>query len=442
MQKKMNNADGAKALTLVEMVIAMAVMAVVFTAMVPVLAGVRNHWDTWQANGEIVQNARVLADHLHRTLASAARITDVSPPWQDHGFVEFTVRDGTVCRYDLGPNGYVRFGPTGEAGELAGPVRRFCLACYDGEDFTTATVEASSIRFVTVETTFANPARLGRDKTFATRVYIRPGSFGQETPDTFEPGVALRDSVAWGGKNICIDSYRSSQGPYDSAQPGAEAVVSVNATTSQAITLWSSAIIRGDAYVGPGGDPQSGIATWGLSEITGRRASLSSPVDIPVLSAPTGRPFSGGCDGPIELTGQQSRTIDSDRYVESVSLSGHSVLVIDGHVTLLVKGALRANSHAELRILPDSSATIYVGDSVEISAHSRLNSAGDPSQLRINLIGISKSFQMNTNAVVHAVLQNPQGSVGIWSQAEFLGKIKAARLEGGGRIHVDLDSDF
>ncbi len=49
---------------------------------------------------------------------------------------------------------------------------------------------------------------------------------------------------------------------------------------------------------------------------------------------------------------------------------------------------------------------------------------------------------MNTNAVVHAVLQNPQGSVGIWSQAEFLGKIKAARLEGGGRIHVDLDSDF
>lgn len=442
MQKKMNNADGAKALTLVEMVIAMAVMAVIFTAMVPVLAGVRNHWDTWQANGEVVQNARVLADHLHRTLATANRITDVSPPWQDRGFIEFTVHDGTVCRYDLGPNGYVRFGSTDEAGELAGPVGRFCLACYDGEDFATPIVEASSIRFVTVETTFAHQTRRGSDKTFATHVYIRPGSLGQETPDTFEPGVALRDSVAWGGKNICIDSYRSSQGPYDSAQPGAEVVVSVNATTSQAITLWSSAIIRGDAYVGPGGDPQTGIATWGLSEITGRRASLSSPMDIPVLSAPTGPPFSGGCDGPIELTGQQSRTIDSDRYVESISLSGHSVLVIDGHVTLLVKEALRANSHAELRILPDSSATIYVGDSVEISAHSRLNSAGDPSQLRINLIGVSKSFEMNTNAVVHAVLQNPQGSLGIWSQAEFLGKIKAASLEGGGRIHVDLDSDF
>ena len=39
MQKKMNNAEGAKALTLVEMVIAIAVMAVIFTAMVPVLAG-------------------------------------------------------------------------------------------------------------------------------------------------------------------------------------------------------------------------------------------------------------------------------------------------------------------------------------------------------------------------------------------------------------------
>lgn len=443
MHKQMNNPEAARGVTLVEMVIGMAVMAVVFAAMVPVLAGVRNHWDTWKANGEMIQNARVLADHLHRTLATATRITDVSPSSQDRGFIEFAAADGTSYRYALGPDGYVRFGPSGEPGDLAGPVRRFRFTCYDGNDFTAPTVDASSVRFIMVETTFANPARLGADKTFTTRVYLRARSLPQETPDTFEPGVALRNSVAWGGSNICIDSYRSSQGPYDSARPGTEAVVSVNATTDHAIMLWNSAVIRGDAYIGPGGDPASGIGVWGLARITGRRGSLSSPVDIPALSAPTRRPFRGVCDDAIELTLQQSRTINSDRYLESISLGGDAVLVIDGHVTLVVKGSLRMDSRAELRVLRDSSATIYVGGSVDISGSSRLNSlSADPSRLRINLIGVGTTFQMNTNAVAYAVLQNPQGGVGIWSQAEFFGKIKAASLEGGGSVHVDLDCGF
>jgi type II secretory pathway pseudopilin PulG len=443
MQQTHYNIRRPKAVTVVEMVVAMSIMAIVLVAVLPLFAGIRNNWDTRQANTEIVQNARVLADHLHRTLATATEIAHVSPSAQETGFIEFAGNDGVLYRYAVGQDGYVQFGPLGEPGDLAGPVSRFRLTCYDANDFTTPTVEASSIRFVAVETTFINDVPLGADKTFTTRVYVRAGTLEEEEEDDFSLGVALRQTVAWGGNNIVIDSYRSSRRPYNPMQSGAEAVVSVNAIGTNVIALWTSAVIRGDAYVGPGGNCDTGIVTWGASQITGQRASLLRPVEIPALSAPTGPPFNGPSEGPLEMWGQQSQTIDSDRHLDRIGLWGNSVLSIKGHVTLLIGQGVQTGTRAELRVLPNSSATLYVGGDVGVWGDSKLNGTNArPSQLRINMIGNARRFEMSSDAVVQAVLQNPQGSVAIWNRAEFFGKIKAGWLEGGGRIHVDLDCDF
>ncbi len=446
MPQKRHNLRRPRAVTLVEMVVAMSIMAIAMAAVLPLFAGIRNNWDTRQASVEIVQNARVLADHLHRTLATAIRVADVSPSTQERGFIELVTNDGTVCRYAVGEDGYIQFGPSGEPGDLAGPVSRFQFTCYDGNDFTTPTVEASSVRFVAVETMFANEVPTGADKTFTTQVYIRAGTLDSdesEPDEGFSPGVAVRNSIAWGGGNICIDSYRSSRGPYDPTQSGAEAVVCVNAIGTNVISLWSSAVIRGDAYIGPGGNPTTGIATWGASQITGRREALTTAVEIPALSAPTGPPFDGTPEPAVELVASQMQTIDSDRYIEGISLWGSSVLAVQGHVTIVLEQGLQTSSLAELRILPGSSLTLYAGGDVDISGSSALNGmSADPFRLRVKMIGNGKSFRMNTNAVACAVLQNPQGSVSISSQAQFFGKIQARSLEGGGRIHVDLDCDF
>lgn len=444
MQQKHDNLGWPKAVTLVEMVVAMSIMAIVLAAVLPLFAGVRNNWDARQANMEIVQNARVLADHFYRTLATATEITDVSPSTQEVGFIEFKASDGGLHRYDVGPDGYVQFGLSGEPDDLAGPVSRFRLTCYDANDLATPTVEASSIRFVTAETTFINDTPLGADKTFTARVYVRAGALNTDGEEEgFTPGVALRESFEWGGNKTYIDSYRSSQGPYNPTRAGAEAVVSVNAITSGAISLWTSAVIYGDAYVGPGGNPDTGIVTWGASQITGRRAALLSPVDIPVLSAPTGPPFNGPSEALLKMRGQDVETIESDRYFDGIDMSGQAVLFIEGHVTLLLEQGLETGGQAELRILPNSSATIYVRQDVDVSANSRLNATdANPSQLRIHMIGNGKNFQVGSNAVVQAVLQNPQGSVSFSNGGEFFGKIKAGRLKGSGRIHVDFDCDF
>ena len=101
----------SRALTLLEMVVAISMMTVVLMALLPALAGVRRSWETRQANAEILQNARVLIDHVSRHLSTAARITDVSRPTEERGYVEFVDNRGHLQRYAVDANGLVQFGP-------------------------------------------------------------------------------------------------------------------------------------------------------------------------------------------------------------------------------------------------------------------------------------------------------------------------------------------
>jgi len=427
-----------KGVTLVEMVLAISMMTIILGAILPLFVGIRNSWAAKQANAEVTQNARVLVDHLHRSLSQAVRITEVSTSSQEDGYIAFTANDGTDYRYTIG-GGYVQFGPSGESADLAGPVSQFQLTCYDGNDFAMPTTDPASIRFVTSKVVFPNPASLGKEKSFTTSVYLRPGTASEANV----AGVAIRDIIAWGGNGTAIDSYRSSQGPYNPAKPGMEAVVSVNATGFGRITLWMQTSIRGDAYIGPGGDPDLGIKTWGGSEITGTRGTLSSAVNMEKASPPSGPPFDKGHEGSLQLWGTMSETIDSDRYFNKIGLWGNSKLIIDGHVTVLLNRTFQIGNWAQVDILPDSSLTMYVKSNVGLWSSAKLNdSTKDPSRLRIYMIGNNKGMDMANNAIVHAVVENPHGRVSIWNSAQFFGKIKAAQLLGGGRIHVDLDCEF
>ncbi len=145
----------------------------------------------------------------------------------------------------------------------------------------------------------------------------------------------------------------------------------------------------------------------------------------------------------LKLSGQQQQTLDSDHHFKSIQLSGDSVLVIEGQVTVVVKQDFEITARAELQVTPGSVAVLYVNRRVCVEGNAVLNRLGQsPSRLHIGMTGNNNDFEMGGTAVVHAILQNPQGLVAIGDQSEFFGKIKAKSLEGGGRIHVDLDCDF
>ena len=161
-------------LTLVEMVIAMAIMTIIFAVILPQFRIIQNSWDTRAGAAEALQNGRVLIDHLNHNLSKAVRITAVSDPSASNGYIEFQDNDANNVRYDVnGISNYVEFGLVGNLSDLAGPVSKLQFTCYDAIDLSTPITDINAIRSVKVETTLINPARLDKDMTFTTQAYIR-----------------------------------------------------------------------------------------------------------------------------------------------------------------------------------------------------------------------------------------------------------------------------
>lgn len=161
-------------LTLVEMVIAMAIMTIIFAAILPQFRIIQNSWDTQAGAAETLQNGRVLIDHLNRNLSKAVRITAVSSSSETNGYIEFQDNDANNVRYDVNSiSDYVEFGLVGSLSNLAGPVSRLQFTCYDALDLSTPITDVNAIRSVKVETTLINSAKLDQDMTFSTQAYIR-----------------------------------------------------------------------------------------------------------------------------------------------------------------------------------------------------------------------------------------------------------------------------
>jgi len=426
-----------RAVTLVELTVAMAVMVIVFAAVVPLFRAIRNSWDAREGNADRLQNGRVLVDHLCRQLAKAKKVTSVSDSTQTNGFIEFKGNDDHTYRYDIGANNYVEFGQVGSLADLAGPVSQLRFTCFSKEDLLNPITDGAAIRLVKVQSILTGST--GQGETFTTSVYLRTG-----TPyplGTEPPCVALKNTVDW--YDGAIDSYRSSQGAYNPASPGSEALVSVNSTSSNRIELSGGTILRGSAYIGPGGNPSTGIKTYDSAQITGTRGVLAQEVDIPDLSAPTGPPFSNPNEGSLSLSGSTVLTLSSNHHYNNVSMWGTSKLRISGHLTILVDGTWQMGDNVALEILSNSSLNLYLKKTMSIWSEAEVNaSTGTPSNLRIFMVVSNKTFDMGDDSKVYAILQNPNGAVKVWTNSQFFGKIKAKTLEGDAKIHVDLDADF
>ncbi|MBP7052647.1 MAG: type II secretion system protein [Phycisphaerae bacterium] len=175
---------GSRGTTLVELTVAVAIMATIFAAILPLFAGVRNGAETHWANLEVVQNARVLNEHLGRHLAAASRIVAIGSSTSDDGYVEFEAADGAVYRCDVGASGYVEFGPVGDLSDLVGPVEYLRFVGYDGNDPGASTQTPDDIRLVTWEASLRSSGRQASDKAIRGACYLRVGAGSGTSEET------------------------------------------------------------------------------------------------------------------------------------------------------------------------------------------------------------------------------------------------------------------
>jgi hypothetical protein len=136
------------------------------------LAGTRNSAETERGRAEMVQNGRVLNEHLLRHVAQALRITAMSEASDTDGHLEFEAPDGGTYRYEI-DHEYVAFGPPGDLAALAGPVRSLQFTCYDANDFSEPNETPEVVRLVTWEATLGSPGALTPDKTVTGACHLR-----------------------------------------------------------------------------------------------------------------------------------------------------------------------------------------------------------------------------------------------------------------------------
>lgn len=183
MRRKNKKTRLCPALTIVETVISLSIMAVIFAVLLPQIRAIQNSWDSRAGTAETLQNGRVLIDHINRNLSKAVSITDVSDSSQTDGYIEFEDSALSTLRYDIAANDYVEFGTVGDLYDLAGPVSQLLFTCYDGNDLGTAITDGNNIRLVNVQATVTNPTAGGRDLTVRTSVYLRTGPLPGEVVD-------------------------------------------------------------------------------------------------------------------------------------------------------------------------------------------------------------------------------------------------------------------
>ncbi len=172
--------------TLVELIVATAIMTTIFAATLPLFVGIRNSTDTRWTNLEMLQNARVLNEHLGRYLAQATRIVAVSAGTDSAGYIECEMGDGVVYRCAVGARGYVEFGPVGDRREpeefprdgrplsiLAGPVEYLRFTCYDDLDFHRPLETPVGVRLVTWEAGLKSAGHLAPGKVVTGACCLR-----------------------------------------------------------------------------------------------------------------------------------------------------------------------------------------------------------------------------------------------------------------------------
>jgi type II secretory pathway pseudopilin PulG len=157
-----------RALTLMELVIAVAMITIIFAVIVPQFVIMRGSWDSKQGAAEAIQNGRVLMDHISRNLSKAKQITAVST-----SSIDFNDCNGVTWRYNIGANNYVQFGQPGNLSDLAGPVSSLTFTCYDACDLNTPITDVNHVRVVKTDAAIVNSGSPGRNKTFTTWSYLR-----------------------------------------------------------------------------------------------------------------------------------------------------------------------------------------------------------------------------------------------------------------------------
>jgi Tfp pilus assembly protein PilX len=345
---------------------------------------------------------------LSRGALSRAQSLYAAESAASYALWEFTYGEGKWAAWRPLPDGGKR--RTGKLTDEDGTV----LASY------TVTVSDPSQSVTTV--TAVASRQTGYDTTTVQRdVEVQLAKAGGGGGGWFQYGVFGTNSVSV--KNLAmVDSYDSSQGSY-LATRDSEAQVAVNSNMPGAIEAVNWGIIKGDAYIGYEGDPETGIE----GRVTGERGALAEPNVPPSVEAPTDITHD---IGKVDLKNDEKLLIDQDTVCDSLDLKNDAVLQVSGNVRLYVRGNLDMKNFVRIKIPPGSSLTVYAGGRVTIKNAAVINwQTQKPEQCIIYGLDTCDKVEIKNIAIAYAAVYAPKAKFIAKNLCGFYGAMVAQEAD-------------
>jgi len=239
----------------------------------------------------------------------------------------------------------------------------------------------------------------------------------------FEYAIRVKDSIDLKAKSK-LDGYDSRDGSYGGSNSGKWIQLGTNSDQDDMIIIKTGVDISNESliFVGTGAidDPAAVVDNKSNWEGT---ITCSPEMEFPSVTAPATNPWTSS-DISIPINGTEIIT-SGDWHVDSALIDPNGHLIINGEVTLYVKGDLRLKNGGEIRILkttPESSLKLYMGgDFIADNGGEIINETLDPTKLYFYGLPTCSKIILKNSSDFYGAIYAPDSLLDIRNTGDIYG---------------------
>jgi hypothetical protein len=273
------------------------------------------------------------------------------------------------------------------------------------------------------------------DSEVSKKVRVIREKFSGEGKPLFTHGLFADEGMEL-NSNSFIDSYDSRNGKYGGNNKGSEGNIGTNGTDPDAIYIDSNAQIFGNVDSGAGSDPDKSIGEYSNAQIHGVKQALPDPLELPLISPPSGLPDLGS----YWIGSQDRDTISASGQYSSFTLDSNSRVTITDNVTLFITGDYNIISNARLIIADVASVEVYLGGSLFFDSNTKINNISeDPTKFLVFGQETAATATYNSNQKFYGALYLPEAYIENNSNSHFYGAFVGEYYyqDSNGQFHFD-----
>lgn len=129
-----------KGFSLLEVVLVIALIGILLTAMLPYFSTLNTSWLLFESESEVMQNSRVAIEYFEREFTQAYKINSITDSTNNLGSITFEKSDGTLVTLltdNTGSEMVFSLEDSGTRHEIAGPISELKFVGYDANGATT-----------------------------------------------------------------------------------------------------------------------------------------------------------------------------------------------------------------------------------------------------------------------------------------------------------------